>query len=203
MELISYAGDFVSFYVQNTKYLKVVRAIILFGSSARGEATDKSDVDIFIDVISPSKKIEEELEQIKNNFYDSFKYKDYWKAFGITNDLHLIIDKLENWKLKDSMLGNSIVLFKHFTPSLEKGKSKVILSWGNIKSESNRVLLNKRFFGYNHYGKRYSGLVEKYSGQKLGSNVIFVGIEYMNLFMQQFREFKISVKIKRVFEYET
>ena len=49
MELISYAMDFVSFFMQNSKNLDRINTIILFGSVARGEANKKSDIDLLVD----------------------------------------------------------------------------------------------------------------------------------------------------------
>jgi len=201
MELISYAADFASFIVQNFKEIKKIKAIILFGSAARGEAGKESDVDIFVDVIAEEKKTEKEIKKITNDFFDSVKFKKYWKLLGIKNEINVIVGNLDKWKLKDSMLGNALVLYQNYAPRLENGKNKVILSWGNIKPNSRRVMLNKKIFGYNYYGKRYKGALEKYEGRKIGSNVIIINTEFLNLFLKIFHGFKIAVKLMRIFEY--
>lgn len=200
MELISYALDFASFLVQNIKDKNKINAIILFGSVARNEATKESDIDIFID--TNDKKLEDEAIKIKEKFFDSVKFKDYWKLLGVKNEINIISGILDKWKLRDSMLGSSIILYQHYSPKLEKGNNKVILSWGNIKPDSKRVMLNKKIFGYNYYGKKYHGLLEKYSGNKIGSNVLLINTEHLNLFLEVFHGFKIPVRILRVFEYE-
>lgn len=202
MELISYAADFVSFIIQNFKEIKKIKAIILFGSAARGEAGKESDVDIFVDVTDEEKKIEKEIKKITNNFFDSVKFKEYWRLLSIKNEINVIVGNLDKWKLKDSMLGNAIVLYQNYAPHLENGKNKVILSWGNIKPNSKRVMLNKKIFGYNYYGKKYKGALEKYEGRKIGSNVIIINVEFLNLFLKIFHNFKIAVKLMRVFEVE-
>jgi hypothetical protein len=63
-------------------------------------------------------------------------------------------------------------------------------------------MINKKLFGYNYYGKRYSGAIEKYSGRKLGSNVIIIDNENISLFLKIFHNYKVPVKINRIFEYE-
>lgn len=204
MELVSYALDFVSFLMQNLKEKEKsqINQVILFGSVARGEATKKSDIDIFIDTYKEIKSTKENINKIKIKFLESAKFKEYWSLFDIKNEINLVIGKLENWKLRDSMLGSSLTLYQEYSPKLDKGKNKAILFWNAIKNNSKRVMLNKKLFGYNYYDKFYKGLSEIYGGIKLGSNVILIPTEQLNLFLKEFRKFKIGVKIKRVFEYE-
>ncbi|MBU3912772.1 MAG: nucleotidyltransferase domain-containing protein [Nanoarchaeota archaeon] len=202
MELVSYAADFASFLIQNTKNMEKIKSIILFGSVARGEAGKESDVDIFVDVLNDEKEIEKEVKQIGKKFFSSVKFKSYWKLLNVKNEINVIVGKLENWKLKDSMLGSSIVLYQKYSPILENGKNEVILTWSNIKPNSKRVMLNKKIIGYNHYKRYYKGLLEIYGGRKLGANVILIPTEQLNLFLKEFHKFKIPVKIQRVFEYE-
>ena len=201
MELIGYALDFVSFLMQNIKEKNNVNSIILFGSAAREEATKESDVDIFADLKESNKKIEKEIKEILNRFYESARFKNYWKPIGLENKINIITGKLNEWKLKDSMLGNSIILYQKYSPKLEDGKSKVILSWENPKNNSKIVMLNKKISGYRHYKRVYPGLLEKYKGEKIGFNVILIHAEDLNLFLKEFYKFKIPVKIRQVFEY--
>jgi len=202
MELVSYAIDFASFLMQNLKELNKIKSIILFGSVARGEATSKSDVDVFVEVFSESTILEKEINKIKDDFFESTKFKDYWNLFGIKNEINIIVGKLEDWKLKDTMLGSSIVLYSKYSPKLDEGENKVILYWDVIKNNSKRVMLSKKLFGYSHYGKKYKGLLEVYGGVKLGANVILIYAEEMNLFLKEFRKFKVKVRIRLVFEYK-
>jgi len=202
MELVSYAIDFASFLMQNLKELNKIKSIILFGSVARGEATSKSDVDVFVEVFSESTILEKEINKIKDDFFESTKFKDYWNLFGIKNEINIIVGKLEDWKLKDTMLGSSIVLYSKYSPKLDEGENKVILYWDVIKNNSKRVMLSKKLFGYSHYGKKYKGFLEVYGGVKLGANVILIYAEEMNLFLKEFRKFKVKVRIRLVFEYK-
>jgi predicted nucleotidyltransferase len=202
MELVSYAMDFVSFLMQNLTGFEKVKSVILFGSVSRGEATKKSDVDIFVDVFSGDKVLEKRINKIKNDFFDSRKFKDYWNLFGVKNEINVLVGKLNEWKLKDSMLGSSIILYEKYSPKLDEGKNKVILYWDVVRDNSKRVMLNKKLIGFSHYGKKYKGLLEIYGGIKLGSNVILVSAGELNLFLKEFRKFKAKVRIRRVFEYD-
>ena len=201
MELISYALDFASFFIQNSKQVDKIKTIILFGSAARNEATEKSDIDIFIDVVESEKAIEKESNAIKDKFYDSQKFKKYWPLLGIKNEINIIVGSLEKWKLKDSMLGSAITLYSHFSPKLTEGKNKAVIYWENIKNNSKRVMLNKKLFGFKHYEHYYRGLLEKYRGVKLGANVILIDIEQLALFLKTLRIFNAKTRIIRIFEY--
>jgi len=202
MELISYAMDFASFLIQNLKEKEKIKSIILFGSVARDKADKGSDIDLFIDITEEDKKLKEQISKINNKFFDSVKFKNYWKHFDIKNSINIILGKLEKWKLRDAMLGNAIVLYQKYTPKLDKGKNQIILNWGTINNNSKRVMLNKKLFGYNYYNKNYKGVLEIYEGKKLGTNVIIIPAEHLNLFIKIFHKFKIPVKIKRIFEYK-
>jgi len=202
MELISYAIDFISFFIQNTKHLENIKTIILFGSAARNQATKESDIDIFIDIYKNEKNIEKEIKTITQEFFNSTKYRNYWKLLNIKNEINIIVGKIDKWKLKDSMLGNSIILYQNYAPKLEQGTNKTLFSWGKIEQDSKRVMLNKKLFGFKHYKRQYKGLLEEYGGEKLGANVIIINTENLNLFLKVFHKFKVPVKILRIFKYE-
>ncbi|MAH47999.1 hypothetical protein CMI37_19410 [Candidatus Pacearchaeota archaeon] len=199
--LIAYALDFVSFLIQKTKQKDKIKNIILFGSVARDDASKTSDVDIFIDVINES-KIEQELDRTLSEFLDSTKYKNYWKALGIENEIKLSIGNLNKWKeLKPSIIANGILLYGKFKPEIKEGEHKVFFIWENIKPNSKRVLLNKQLFGYKQKQNSYDGLLQKYEGKRLGKGCIIVPLEYSKIFHNFFKKYKATVKIKKVLEY--
>ena len=96
MELISYAVDFVSFLLQNLNESEreEIKSVLLFGSSARGEARKESDIDIFVDIISNNERIEKKIKKINKEFFDSVKYTKYWKLLDVENDFHIIVGKI-------------------------------------------------------------------------------------------------------------
>ncbi len=99
----------------------------------------------------------------------------------------------------EKALPASIVLYSKFCP-VKTGISKTIISWDAVKPESARVLLNKRLFGYVHHGTNYRGILEKYSGEKLGKGCIAVSSQYSAIVMEIFRSMKIPVHVKEVAE---
>jgi len=201
-KLIAYSYDFVSFLLEKTKYLNKINSIILFGSVACGEAGKTSDIDIFIDIISKDKKIENEIKKIKENFYDSIKYKKYWKLKNIVNEINVIIGKIDEWKLKDSISGEAIILYQKYSEKIEEGKNKIIFSWENIKPNSKRVLFNKKIFGFKQKNKRYDGLIDIYNGEKLSKGTIIFDVKYSQEVLKIFRKFNVKVKINKVLKFE-
>jgi len=198
-ELVSYAIDFVSFFVEKTKNIDEIRNILLFGSVQRGESGKGSDIDLFIDVISKEKEIEIESKKIKEEFFNSVKYKKYWKLKNIIEEINILVGKIDEWKLKDSVSGEAIVLYGKYSGNLNEGENKVIFSWENVKPNSKRVLFNKKIFGYKHRGKFYQGGLDIYNGEKLSKGSIMFETRYLQNILKIFRKFKIKVKINKVF----
>ncbi|MBI2173058.1 MAG: nucleotidyltransferase domain-containing protein [Candidatus Aenigmarchaeota archaeon] len=196
-EILAYAMDFTSFLMSKLgKDSENVKSIILFGSVSRGESTKKSDVDIFLDIFRKEKLLEKKVEKIKEGFYKSIKFTRYWKLIGIENEIKPIVGKIDEWKdLKSSIIINGIVLYGRYNEMPEKSKS-IIFLWENIKPHSKRVTINKKIFGYNHYGRKYLGMLEKYNGIKLAKGSIEIPIESYPVFIKIFRTYRIPVKIK-------
>ena len=199
--LVAYAIDFVSFLIQKTKYRDKVKNIILFGSVARQEETEKSDIDLFID-IAQDKNLEEEIEKIKEQFINSVKYQGYWKLLNVRNEIKMQVGQMEKWKeLEPSLISNGIVIYGKYKPRVHSEKHRVFYIWENIRPNAKRVLLNKQMFGYTQNKKRYLGILEIYNGERLGKGCITVPAEDANPFHRLFKKHKIAVKIKKVAEY--
>ncbi len=201
-KLTAYALDFTSYLIQKIKDKEKIKNIILFGSVSREEAGKDSDIDLFIDITKTSIKLEEEIKKCLNNFLSSIKYKNYWKLLDINNEIKLTIGELDKWKeLKSSITANGILLYGKFKPKVKEGEHKTFFIWENIKPNSKRVLFNKQMFGYNQNNKFYDGLLQKYSGERLGKGCIIVPLDHSNIFMGLFRKYKVNVKIKKVLDY--
>lgn len=201
-ELISYAIDFVSFLMQKIKKRAEIKQIILFGSVAREEAVEESDIDILIDTIKENKSLENEIKKIVDEFKESSKYKNYWKPLGIKNEIKPLISKLEDWKdLQSSIIANGIILYSKFKPEIKEGKHKTFFIWENVTPNSKRVLFNKQLFGYKQKGKFYQGILQKYEGERMGKGCILIPLDHATQFYNLFKKYKITVKIKKVVEY--
>jgi len=201
-KLIAYALDFSSFLIQKIREKEKIKNIILFGSVARDEASEESDVDLFIDINKENKSLENEIRNILNKFISSAKYRNYWKVLEVENEIKLTIGELEKWEeLKSSITSNGILLYGKFMPEIKEGKHRTFFFWENIKPNTKRVLFNKQLFGYRQNKKHYHGLLQKYDGERLSKGGIIVPLEYSNVFNKLFKKFKITFKIKKTLVY--
>lgn len=199
--LLAYAVDFTSFLLERIN-LDNIKRIILFGSVARGEASDESDIDLFIDVNRDEKTIKKEVYKILVDFIGSLKYGKYWMLKDIKNQIKPMVGRLNDWKeLKNSIISNGVILYGRFEEAPENAVHKTLLSWENVKPESKRVLLSKRLFGYKKGKKNYSGLIQKFNEERVGKGIIIVNSYNEKIFLKLFRDMKIKIKIKKVLEY--
>lgn len=194
-KLVSYASEFSSFVIGHADLGKI-NNIILFGSAARGEAEENSDVDIFIDGSLGQK----EADRLAAQFCKTEAYKK-WNLLGISNEIKPIAGSLGKWAdLKQSIISDGIVLYGKFKEMPENAKPMALFSWEEIKPNSNRVLFNKRMFGFNHYGKRYEGLLVQVNGKKIGKGAVIVPDERHKEILELFRKHDIKWNMRKVLE---
>ena len=127
----AYASYFVSYLLNtlNVKDLPNIKAIILFGSAARDEASKESDVDIFIDIKKNKKNFDKKTAEVENNFYKS-REALLFKAKGIDNKINIIIGKIDEWKdLKKSIESTGLILYGSYVASKTEGKKKALIFW--------------------------------------------------------------------------
>ncbi len=201
-DIVAYAMDFASFLVQKVPEREKISNIILFGSVARGEADKTSDVDLFIDVTKETAPIQEHIQHAAEAFKATAKYNNYWKPLGIENEVQLTIGQLSRWKeLKPSIIANGIVLYGKFKPDIKEGIHLTFFIWENIKPNARRVSFNKKLFGHRQGKRFYNGLLQEYSGERVGKGCIAVPLENAASFQRLFRKYEVSVKIRKVLEY--
>ena len=200
-KLKAYSLDFASFLLENID-AREIRNIILFGSVAREDYGKDSDVDLFIDLVKDDKKLAEQINSIVEKYYNSSKYTNYWKLKGIDNIISLKIGDLNKWKnLKNSIISNGIIIYGKFKEMPEGAMHKTLLSWGPVKPEPRRSSLSKKLFGRKEKNKFYNGLLQKYSGEKISQGCILVPNQYANIFINLFRNMRITVRIRKIVEY--
>lgn len=196
--LIAYAQDFVS-YLLTEKYMEKykIKNIILYGSVARGAASEKSDIDIFIDVLKSDKSLEKNIKSTIKRFYKSSWFKK-WERLQTKNEISCLVGNLEEWKdLKASIISDGIVLFGKFKPKV-KGKLMVLFSLNPIKPDSRRIGINRKLFGFTKYKKKYGGLLKKYSGEKIAQSCFIVPIEFSKEIIKLLREKKVKFQIREI-----
>lgn len=174
-ELIAYAGAFASFVLPKIN----VNEIILFGSAARGEAGKESDIDLFFDV----DKDEEEIKRIAKNelkkFYKS-KIAEIWFLKGIKNPINVHVGKLNEWKLKRSIISDGISLYGKYKEIPGNIKSFVFFQVEPIKNIAKRNKVIRGLFGRKEKNYSIDGILKELSGKKLSSSSFIVPKEHSN-----------------------
>jgi len=204
-DLAAYAGDFASFLIQNLKGdARQIKSIILFGSVARGEAGKDSDIDLFIDVTE--EKVEKSVLKIRDNFFHSIKSNKYWALFGIKNEIHCTVGKLEQWKeLAGSLVANGILLYGKYQGT-SAGKQYYLFTIVPTSKKSKNVSVWRKLYGYKQIvGKKTylkKGLLEELGGQRFAKSVFVVPAEHlgeMKAFLQKsrFRYQLISIRLEK------
>ncbi|GBE19821.1 nucleotidyltransferase domain protein [archaeon BMS3Abin17] len=180
-KLIAYSGDFASFLLEKlNKEADKVKQIILFGSVARGEADNKSDIDLFIDVIDEN--LEGKINNIKEKFYKSIKARKYWSLLDIKNEINCSVGKLEDWdELQRSLIANGIVLFGKYKEETET-EPYYLFSIAQGKNRNQNMTAWRALYGYTQkigekiYVKK--GLIKEYGGKKLAKGVFIIPAEH-------------------------
>src|SRR3989338_9524115 len=170
-KLIAFALNFASFLLEKMN----VNAIILFGSVAKNQFDDESDIDLFIETENKNKdKINSILE-----LYEKSKDYETFKLLGIKNDISIKCGKLVEWtELKMSIISGGIVLYGTYQSTPEKLNHKVLflLSLEN-NSKAKKVKIWRKIYGYRQrVGKKTyisKGMIEK----RLGRGAFIVPIE--------------------------
>src|SRR3989338_1825744 len=128
--LIAYTMNFISFLLDE-KISKDIARIILFGSVARGDYNDESDIDLFIDTKA---NIEKEVGKILS-FFNQSEIQKKWELKGLKNELSLKVGNLEDYNLKRSIISDGVILYGKFKDIPEKVEYYLLfsLSFKNIK----------------------------------------------------------------------
>lgn len=176
-ELISYAISFTSFLLDSPAAEKI-RKVILFGSVARGDFTDESDIDLFIDA---PQEIEKEVEKIRSLFEVS-QINKHWKLRGISQELSLKTGNLDAWQLKREVISSGILLYGKYTELPKDARAYLIIRIVETsKKAAQQVKLWRALYGYTQKvgKKRYvkRGLLTASEGKKLGKAVLALPME--------------------------
>jgi predicted nucleotidyltransferase len=200
-KLIAYATDFVSFLMQTLEQeINKIDNIYLFGSISRGEADIKSDIDIFID--TDHKDIEKKLENVKNDFYKSYKFKNYWALLGIKNDFSFSIGRLDEWEdLKRSVISNGIILYSKYKERF-KGEIYNLFKIESKEKRSENVRFWRKFYGYKQkIGKKTyvtKGLIKDLGGTKLAKSLFAIPLEKTNIIIKELKSNRIRYQIAQI-----
>jgi len=198
-ELISYASDFTSYLILK---IKNIDCVLLYGSVARGDFNEESDVDLFID--SKFKDVKIQVDKLIRDYYKTTRFRE-WKLKGFRNEFSVVVGNLNSleWKdLKRAMLSEGIILYGKFSGSPEAMEQYSLFSFENIKPDKKRVAIFRALFGFRAGNKMFAGLVEKFEGFRIGKGSILIPISKANELKKYFNDKKVSFKIYDIWSDE-
>lgn len=167
----AYASSFVAYLLRKLDDdLSAIYRIILYGSVARGEATTESDVDIFIDT---EKDLKKKINDVLEKFYEG-REATLFKAQGVDNEI--------NVKASEKPIGST---------------HGIIFYWDSV-GKNRGAFLNK-LYGFKARGKQYNGLLEKYSGRRIGKSCILVPINHKDEMVDVLKKYKVNAKNIEIF----
>ena len=142
--LISYAMSFASFLLDSKIGTKISK-IILFGSVARGDFDEASDIDIFVDT---NAKIEKDVDRLMTLFMSSKTY-EAWKLKGVKNDISVKTGYLEKWSLRREIISSGILLYGKYNelPKNAKYYEMIKIDLKKFKT-SDQVRIWRKLYGY-------------------------------------------------------
>lgn len=196
-DLQAYASTFASFLMRKFgDNIKDIDRIILYGSVAKGNAMKNSDVDIFIDT---KKDLKKEVSDIIDEFYKS-REALLFKTKRIENEINVKTGELKNWReLHRSITSTGVTLWGRYE-ALEKpigSQHKIIFYWDKI--EKNRGAFLNKIYGFKSGEKRYTGLLEKINGEKIGKSSIILPIEYKEEIIGLIKKYGVHAKTIEIF----
>ena len=200
--MMQYIYDFLSTMFDKLKDREKVRAVILFGSFARGNQRKDSDVDLFIDVRADNK---EEVEQLVKESLQEFEIKieNVWKLEGINNAFAIIVDdiSLKKWEeLRKDIGSYGILIYGRYETPVKYGKRLVLIDYDLSKSkQKDKMRIIRALLGYKLkrgekvYEQR--GIIKKLGAEKLSNSILADTANYKEIYNLLKKE-KIPVKIR-------
>lgn len=190
---IAYASDFITFLILEGKIADKIITIYLFGSAVRGELTEDSDIDLFVNCKKEDENnVARALKTSEKNFRRSNDF-DKWKALNFRYPLSSKVGPIDEWEIKESIEADGIQLFAREV--LHDNLERVVLFVMDLpKNKKSYLALVRLLFGRNETGYKKNGLVDK-NGIKLGSNTFIVPKSEQNSVISVLHKNKISFKM--------
>ena len=175
-----------------------IRAIILYGSFARKEATSRSDIDLFI--LTTEKKTEKEIED-KIITIESEIGRNIQPTIRTLKEL----EKTDSGLLQNIFQEGKVLYLKEPTdiPSsmLLEQKPQLIYSFqlSNL-NQNEKAKFNNEFYGRKKEKYSYKGFLQEIGGQKLSAGCVMIPYEQKHKIEKFFKKFKVKFEQLKVWK---
>lgn len=198
--LLSYAHAFLSFLFRARGASGGgIKSVYLFGSVARGDFDEDSDVDIFINTDRNHEKDAIRLSKIAlKNFYRSGESGKF-RLLGVTNQINVKCGDIKAWKLLDSIKSEGIIL--HSSSASPLLRKYFLVEIKPVKDAAKRNRIIRKLAGRKEAERKEKGLVEEISGQVLDSRHYIIPAEKISLVTRVLSKENAFFQLKEVWMY--
>lgn len=178
--------------VNKLKKIKGTIGVVLFGSFARGDYDEGSDVDLLV-VFQNKKDIDKGLKEI---------YKTTANSDLLFQVIGLTLQELKKSPLLETALREGKIHYikqeaeKLLTPT-RKPYALVTYTTANLNAKE-RVIFTQELEGRRKGKYRYDGLIDKTGGYKVGRGVVMVPLQSLKTLTEHLEEKEISHVIRHV-----
>ena len=192
---IAYVCNALSFIFIESTLASHIRKVYLYGSAARGELTEKSDIDVFIDCSAQHEKIiEQGAKAAITRFYQSLDFKK-WPHLQGTYPITVCAGELNQWELKNVVETEGILVYSN-TPFSGTGKRHSLFMFTLPKNKKKYLSVTRRLFGRKEKGYKDAGILGIAQGKKIGATVILAPSEGASMLCTFFNNEKIDYSFK-------
>ncbi len=170
-ELIAKSYAWLSYLFQDGRIKDKVRRIYLFGSVARNDFDETSDIDLFIDVEKKNEAgVQKSVQRSRARFLNIEGEK--WRLKGRGQELVVKVGFPDEWELKSALEREGILLYSSTAES--KFQKYVLFSLAPISSPAKRIKIIRALWGRKEQGYIIPGLVQRCGGRIISSRVFLV-----------------------------
>ena len=202
-EIFAYTYDFISMLLEQKNIKESLNKIILFGSIARGDFDEESDVDLFFEIKKESN--EKETEQLIKETINNFEIvaEKTWNLRNINLPIKVIVGTENDvtWdNLKDEIKHYGLVLYGQYQ---EQKENKTLISY-SLKNLNQNEKMNclRKLYGYTTKTKNkvYSnkGFLSTLGAVKTATNQIISKIENTKEILALLKEFNVPCKVVKI-----
>ncbi|MDP2672944.1 MAG: nucleotidyltransferase domain-containing protein [Nanoarchaeota archaeon] len=202
-EIMAYTYDFVSLLLEKKEVQENLKKIVLFGSVARGNFDEESDIDLFIEVkeSADNKKIEDLVHKTVNIF-EVFAEKT-WNLRGINLPIKFIVARENDpdWiELKEEIQHYGILMYGEYK---EHKDNYALISYSlNKLKQNDKMNFLRKLYGYAVKKKKKiyskSGLISAIGAVKTATNQILVRIEKIKDALDLLKEFEVPYTVRKI-----